>query len=602
MDDIFAKLGLSSKTTVGVSVSANNIIEMICVDKMTRSITKYAARELRYNNAIREIIDYEEFSLAILELFKELNLAPNSCNVVLNLPNVHFSFIYLPLILADDQVSNAIVSEVEQLYLFKRHEPVISWNTIDESKESDKRYIVYSALQDTVIANIKEVFEEIGAKLVAVENSHACMLKGIQYSKIVEEEMANNEPFNIMLITSNSYAIFCMNGNRLVDYYEEPLAIKSFTDDEVYLAISSAAASTLEHYPTRNLLLISETNEVSAELLSDRINFDGAIKYLDRNKYSDKSFMNIDFSILQSYIPMISLESVGAATYSYENYPIKFNFISDVADAAVGQPLSITFLGKEVEIDRKAILTIMGAAVGIIFVVFLILILLLRGLNAKLITQTEELSSEQAVLESKIKESNISADVADIYTVSQQISTSNKQTAALYSALSTEIPPEVWVESFYTNAEGEVVIVGKSTASELIYRFFRGLKLNNPDIFLARLQLDYDENLPITAMRSSDNLYLFEINSTKNKTKVTDELNSNSSLPQGQTETPGQAVKQGAFSFFTQPRNGSQPNGSMPVGAPAPGGPPQNIEPIAPPGAPPPISTAPVPPQPTSAH
>lgn len=588
MEDFFTKLGLNAKTTVGVSVSSNNQIEMIYVDKTTRSISKYASRELRYNNAIREIIDYDEMTAALLELFKELNLVPNQCNVVLNLPNVHFAFTNLPLILADDQVTSAIASEVEQLYLFKRHDPVISWNTIDESKDSDKRYIVYTAIQESVLSNIRDVFEDIGAKLIAIENSHSSMLKGIQYSKIVEEEMNNGEPFNVLLITSNSYAIFCMKGNKLLDYYEEPLAIKSFTDDEVYLAISSAAGSTLEHYPTKNLLLISETNDVSAELLADKINFDGAIKYLDRNKYSDKSFMNIEFSILQSYIPLISLESVGAATYNYETYTVKFNFLSDVMDSGSSSSITLSVLGKEIEVDKKALLPILGAIIGALIIFFIIIGLSLKYLNSRMISDIESLTQEQQALEKKIKESKISVDVADIYTISQQIFVANKQSLSLFRALSSEIPPEVWINSFYTNADGEVIIIGKTTATEHIYRFFKGLRKNDADIFLGRLELDYDQALPLTNIKSDDNLYTFEVDSTKNKKKIEENSSSLSPLAPGtgNLQNGVQSSKPSFFPMFGQ----SQTPQTSPV-APAQSSsqvtpPPMPIQPVTPPPAP----------------
>ncbi len=589
MDDFLTKLGLNSKITIGVSISSNNLVEMIYIDKMTRTITKYASRELRYNNAIREIIDYDELSASLSELFRELSLDPKQCNVVLNLPNVHFAFMYLPLILADDQVTNAIVSEVEQLYLFKRHEPVISWIAIDSNKETDKRYIAYSALQDSALVNIREVFEDLGAKLIAVENSHSSILKGIQYSKIVEEEMANGSPFNVLLITSNSYAVFCMNGNKLVDYYEEPLAIKSFTNDEVYLAISSAASSTLEHYPSPNLLLISETNEVSAELLSEKINFDGAIKYLDRNKYSDKAFMNIDFSVLQNYIPMISLESVGAATYNYETYPIRFNFLSEVIEGEVSGPLTISLFGKDIEVDRKAILTIVGTVVACLAVLFTVVGLGLSSFNNKMTEEINQLAQEQVTLENKIKESKISVDVADIYTISQDLYTANKAEFGLFNGLSSEIPPEVWIETFYANASGEVIISGKSTGTEHIYSFFKGLKKRDPNIFISRLQLDYDENMPLTTVKPSNSILIFEINSTKNKQKT--EGDASSLDPNNPENAQNPQAQSNFFSFFGQKQNSGQPGTpqqpGVPTAPPPPAAPGVDPQPIAPP--PPPV-------------
>lgn len=574
MEDILTKIGLNQRISVGVSVSPNNLVEMICVDKISHSITKYSARELRYNSAIREIIDYEEFSIALVSMFKELDLNPKMCNVVLNLPNVHFGFISLPLILPDEQIATAIASEVEQLYLFKRHEPVISWNSVEQNKDTDKHSIVYSAIQEMVLSNVIEVFEEIGAKLIAVENSYSSIFKGIQYSKIIEYEISNNAPINILLISPNNYSIFCLTGNRAIDYFEEPLAIKSFTNEEVYLAISSAASNALSNYPSTNLLLISETDEVSAELLADKLAFDGDVKYLDCNKYSEKSFIDVSFNVLQNYVPMISVESVGAATYNYETYPIKFNFLSNSAEGGIPQALTINILGKEIEVDRKAIVTILGAIVGILFIIFILIGIAAHALNNKIKEELTTLNQEQQTLESKIKESNLSIDAGDIYSMTQQIYTANKQSLALFNSIGAEIPKEVWLESYYTNSDGEVYITGKATSSEYIYPFFKGLKTANPDLFLSKLELDSSDSF---ALGKSNGIYNFEITSTKNKAPLATEdgqkkdttanqNNTNGPNPNTQktTSTQGQQANTPNFSPITPPGNTSQIPGSPP--------------------------------------
>ncbi len=579
MDDILTKLGLNSRITIGVSVSANNTVEMLCVDKPSRTIIKYAAKELKYNTAIREIIDYDELSLALSDLFRELNLNPKNCNIVLNLPNVHFGFINLPLILPDDQIKTAIASEVEQLYLFKRHEPVISWNTVDENKESDKRTIVYSAIQEMVLNNLKEVFEELGAKLIAIENSYSSLIKGIQFSRIMAEEMSAGSSINVLLISTNSYAIFSLSGNKIIDYFEEPLAIKSFTNEEVYLAISSAASTTLANYPTQNLLLISETDEVSAELLSDKINFTGNKKYLDTNKYAKQPFIDTDFSVLQNYVPMISIEGVGAATYQYESYSLKFNFLADTVDSAIPQALTVTLFGREIEIDRKAIFTILAIIITVLLILLTVVGLSLKYFNEKLASEIAVLNQEQQTLEAKIKESKISVDVADIYTTTQQIYTENMKEFALFNAISMEIPNEVWLETFYANSDGEVFISGKSVSSDNIYPFFKGLKAVNPDLFLSKLEMD--SNSPLTT--SNDSIYYFEITSTKNKSDSMDWLNTGQK-PEGAGE--------GAVPAEGQQAN---PGGSN---LPAPGNPEPAAMPAPPqaqptPTGPPPISSAP---------
>ncbi|MDD3238137.1 MAG: hypothetical protein PHV37_08595 [Candidatus Gastranaerophilales bacterium] len=517
MDDLLTKFGFNSSTVVGVSISSNNLVEMICIDKNNHSISQYAARELKYNNAIREIVDYEELYADLVEMFRELGLNPKSCKVILNMPNVHFGFIHLPLILPDDQVSSAIISEVEQLYLFKRNDPIVSWNTVDQSAEQDKRYIVYSAIQEDTIQNVKEVFDRLGSKLIVIENSHSSMIKGVQYSKILDAEMSTGAQLNMLLITANSYAIFCMNGNQLIDYYEEPLAIKSFTGDEVYLAIASAASSTLEHYPTRNLLIVSETNDVSAELLSTKINFEGDVKYLDRNKYTDKSFINIDFAVLQTYTPLITLEAVGTAAYNYEPYPIKFNFLEDAGVLDTVTPLTINLFGKDIDIDRKAIGLIFGAAAAVIIIFFVLIALLFNTLDSNIKKDLTELTQQETQLKDKVGQSGMNANKADIFTVSQQIFNENKHEFTLYNALSTDIPKDAWVEYFATNSDGEVTIQGKSAGSDSIYTFFRGLKNANPDVYISQLQTDLNSNAAVPDITATNGLYTFEIKSSKNK-------------------------------------------------------------------------------------
>ncbi|MCR5262122.1 MAG: hypothetical protein K6C94_09860 [Candidatus Gastranaerophilales bacterium] len=488
MGNFLEALGLSSVSTVGISVSASNVIEMICIDKSQRMITKYACKELKYNNAIREIISYEDFAEAIQDLFKEINVTPKNSNVVLNIPNVHFSFSSLPLVLPDEQISTAIASEVEEMYLFKRHEPVISWNTVNVNKETEKRYIVYGAIQENTIQNIKDIFEELGAKLIAVETSNSSMIKGIIYSKVLEEEFIGNDTTNILLIGSNSYSIFCMQGKKLVDYFEEPLAIKSFSSDEVYVAISSAAGTALENYPAKNLLVVSETNDVSAEILCHKINFEGNLKYLDRNMYADKSFMEISPTVLTKYSPMISLEAVGAAAYTYETFPIKFNFLLG-EDSEISQMLTLHVFDQDYEIDRRAVLNISTILGVLILGLFLLLSFGLSVLEKKLLSEIATMKDQFVEAQTKINATNIGGDVNNIYNVSKQISDENEKDLALIYALGSEIPDDVYLTHFSCNSRAEVRILGRAQQSESIYAYVKSLKAKYPGLKISRLNL-----------------------------------------------------------------------------------------------------------------
>lgn len=521
MEKLLVALGLSSVQTVAISVSASNLIEMICVDKNLRMITNYACKELKYNNAIREIISYDDFSQAVQELFVELNINPKNCNVILNIPNVHFAFTSLPLVLPTDQISMAISSEIEEMYLFKRHEPVISWNTVTENEETEKRYIVFGAVQENTIQNIKDIFEELGAKLIAVETANSSMIKGILYSGIIDEEIENEETTDILLISSNSYSIFCMQGDKLVDYYEEPLAVKSFTSDEVYVAISSAAGSALENYPAKNLLIVSETNEVSAELLCRKINFDGNLKFLDRNMYSDQPFMETSNDVLAKYVPSITLEAVGAAVYSYEHFPVKFNFIAS-KDGDSGEMLTISLMGHDYELPKKSILNLSAVVAVALFCILFVISTLISLYEKKLVEETSQMSEEFVTLSNQLKPAaNADGDVNEIYNVTKEVSDFNVKEMALIEGIGTEIPEDVYLTSFTCDSDGAVIIKGNSTSSESIYAYVKGLKTKFPDITIKELKLAMGEG------NSAGTIYSFVIMSPEAERKLIEAANPN---------------------------------------------------------------------------
>lgn len=123
INDILLQLGIGSKETVYMSITPGVGLELIQLDIPTRSVKNYAFRPLEYNESLREIADYDAFKDAVVELFEELKLSTKS-NIILNVPMVLFGSKELPLLLGDDAVTEALTSEVEQSYIFKRYEPI----------------------------------------------------------------------------------------------------------------------------------------------------------------------------------------------------------------------------------------------------------------------------------------------------------------------------------------------------------------------------------------------------------------------------------------------------------------------------------------------
>lgn len=494
MENLLGKLGLTEISIVGISVSSSNLIEIISIDKKDKEIKKYACRELKYNNAIREIINYDDFSIVVQELFNEIGVNPKNCNVVLNIPNVHFGFKSIALSLQNDEIVTAVTSEAEDLYLFKRHEPVISWNTVSVNENTDSRYIVYGAVQQNTIQNLKDIFEELGAKLVAIESSNSALIKGIIYSGILEEEIFNNETSNILLLSANSYSIFCMQGKKLVDYYEEPLAIKSFTNEEIYQIVSDSSNESLDNYPAKNLLIVSETNDISAEMLSQKINFNGDIKYLDRNIYSKKSFMDVSHDVLSKYSPLISVEAVGTGAYNYDNYPVKFNFSSASDDS--GNILRLTIKDQEYEIDKAVLMKVFMMFCVILLLFFGGLWLIFKITDDRALDEKQRITDEIKSKELSIEKLKLNKNDGNVYSLTNEIDGINKKNVVLIKLVATEIPVDTYISSFYCNSLPEIRIIGVSRTSDSIYTYVKRLKSEYPSLKISQLKISYNEVNP----------------------------------------------------------------------------------------------------------
>ena len=76
-----------------------------------------------------------------------------------------------------------------------------------------------------------------------------------------------------------------MKGRQLVSIYEEPLAVKSFTEEEVYQVITNSLDLVLDKYPASQMVFVSQSDEVSAEYLASVVNTDSTKSYIEDNKF-----------------------------------------------------------------------------------------------------------------------------------------------------------------------------------------------------------------------------------------------------------------------------------------------------------------------------
>lgn len=509
----------STKQIVGVSVTPSVGVEVALLDKKSPTVVKYGRRPIEYNLATREIQDYSTFKATIIDLFKELDISLKS-SIYLTLPNVHLDFESLPLIIGDEAISNAILSKAEDSYIFKRVEPVSAWADLVTNTSTDKRLIVYTSFQETAINQIKDIFLDLGANLIGIESSYSSTIRGLWFSGAVGDDIDDNSNWNLLMVNSNSYAMFSLQGSRLVDYTEVPLAIKSFSYEEAYQAISTSVSQVLPNFPAKKLFILSQSDEICAEVLKTQITFDEEIIAHDSNKYSKEPPLRITSAVMENEAAAMTYALIGAlATDHMENVILNLNVMSKMHSFGEAY-FTFEFLEKEVivtqEVARKALLAIAGVLAAIAFLIYGIFYLVETQVNKK----ASEYQNKSNEIQQQINAIMGTGGVVDIETLVTKIIDLNKKAISFYDSIATDIPQSVWLQYYYNKNGEKLALEGVSANIADIYNYYKSLKVISPQssIKLNRLQILTEvsgDEFDLAAPDIGAKFYDFEISNVK---------------------------------------------------------------------------------------
>ena len=473
-----------------------------------------------------------------MELFRELDIQQKA-NVYVVLPNVHLDFESLPLIVGDDGVNNAILSKAEDNYIFKRVEPVSAWADLTTNTSTDKRLIVYTSFQQTAISQIRDVFAELGVTLVGIESSYSAILRGVYFTGIVDEEEQNDGNWNLLLINSNSYALFSLSGSRLVDYTEVPLAIKSFSYEEAYQAIATSVSQVLPNFPARKLIVVSQAEDICAEVLKTQIVYDEKIIAYDCNKYSKEPPMETAPSVLKHEAAQITFAMLGALSVGHvsENF-LNLNILG--GEVSVSDVYFVrNVMGKEIPVTKEVVQKVLGAIAAVIVLIGLIIMGIIAGLEKCFSEGANDFVNKANLVQQEKNAITSEEGVVDIESLVTDIIALNKKSVNFYDSIAADIPPNLWL-LYYYNRNGyseknptEVAIEGVSSNIADIYTYYKSLKVISPEssIKLNRLQImtEVDEvgNVDFGAPDLGDKFYDFEISNTKSPKSKNQRKNQN---------------------------------------------------------------------------
>ena len=546
-----------ARQKVYMSITPGVGLELIQLDVKGKSVANYAVRELAYNETSRDIADYDYFKTATLELFEELGVNPK-CDVVLNVPLVVFGSMQLGLLLPNEAITGAVQSEVEQTYIFRRLEPIVAWQDIptlsnNPTTGKETRPVLYTAIQKTVVDCLKASLAELGANLVRIETSMTSTLRALDFMDVVTDQMQPNATWNLMIINSVGYSLISMVGKNVVDYYEEPLATKSFEGDEIYNAIAQSAQITLMSYPANHLFIVSDTDQVSAELLVSRLTVSSSVSVLDNNSFKRQdSLIPVSLNVLQSYASKISLQAIGCALSDVSEFPLKFDFFSNSSEQ-VGELTCVVTIGEhDVVVSKSMALKIAGVLATIAIIVFaLIGYVLLPQVVSATREKASKVSQDLETINKQIESMSTQTptDTFDVKTSVENGIKNNRSKLMNYVAIGDAIPKNVWLTYFVTQGNGQLDVKGVSSDVNDIYVFFKNLrdsllgtqlKLQKLDMEATSLDAAISGTAPVKYEFEITNMTVDQLSSLSgNKTNGEGGANPNPAAAQANQNTPG---------------------------------------------------------------
>ncbi|MBR1617526.1 PilN domain-containing protein [bacterium] len=535
------------KQVVGIALTPGLGLEAVVYDRSKHVVLNYGRKKVEYNFSTREIQDYMQFKTALSELIQQMEIAPKSI-AYMSLPNIYFDFMEVPTTIADEEVKTAILSKAEEFYLFKKEEPVSGWCEVVNPNRSgpdvDQKRIAYASIQRSVVEELKEIFADVGLHLVGIENAYSTTIRGLYITGLLDDCILERAAWAAMIINTNSYTLFYFDTKDLLDCTEVPIAIKSFSPEEAYGAIASSASQLLTNFQASKLFIISQTDDLGAEVLKGQMQFDREIVTIDASKYSKKPILDVvqatDFALANS----MSLGALGASHIKCD-FGLVMNLMADDPEANLGVYFTKEIAGVTIDVTSDLVMRLCIAVSIVIVAICLLLWSILKLADNQAQRIASELGSEIQKIQRTINQEGkveVKNNEVDMNQVIDEVAKMNVEAVKYYEALATDIPKDIWLTRYYNKDGDRIVIQGLADNIVDIYEYFKNLKIASPqsDIRLNELKVvaDTPENQElykgIVVSKDGSRLYSFEISNTAlGYGSIMEQVNQNNPNPDG---------------------------------------------------------------------
>ena len=474
-------------TVIGVSVTPEMGLEVAQIDYSTGTVEKYGRKSIDYNVVKREVADLDLFKDSLQDLLEEMAI-PKGTELVICMPTVAMKVGDYPAALESIQMESAIEEDLYENPYLKNYEPCYGYQIIDSTLQFRK--VAYSALQKSIMIELVMSIKEMGYKVRAIDTSASSVLNALIYLDRVNTDPDTN--WVLLTIDNSCCRVMSMLGKKCIDVMEEKISIgEVLSDAENYATAISAIEQLLNNLPSKYLCIVSKTNVISAEVISNKISYSAPIVYQEANCYQKEQFLNYSQLVDVEYAKTMTLDVIGAAIYAdYARSNNTFNLFNKSMGEVflIDQPLSL-FNGKVVL--SNGFLLLLGLIVLAIFVVVDITIVgWFTVQNNNLQSDIDDIKAKIAKTDAFLEEyKNISADAFDEGDEIRIGLQHNKNVFSYYTIVGKEIPQKLWLTRLKLGEK--TTIEGQADNIESVYSFFRSIKDYNPkaDIVLQKLGL-----------------------------------------------------------------------------------------------------------------
>jgi hypothetical protein len=319
--------------------------------------------------------------------------------------------------------------------------------------------------------------QKLGLSLMAVDSSYTALVRGLVLSEISQEEVKEDKPWCVLIITPNSFVVISILGNKIIEITEDPLAVRSFNPEDIYPNIASYSMESIVNKNPDHLVFISESDDVSAEVLSTYFDLTCRVSFIEENKFRKESLFPQAIDTSVGFASFASIVSIGSSCWGQANFPINFNLLEeDLTQFATGFKFNIR--GVPIAVNLKLIEYILIGLGVLSFIALTATYFICSSINVGLANTYKEYYAQSVKLQQEVENQNSSTKAIvkiDAVEIENSVYDTNKKILESYAAISQEIPEKLWVEYLEVHDNLTTNIKGKAYSVEDIINYYQNL-------------------------------------------------------------------------------------------------------------------------------